>query len=384
MSAEIILPIHLANTEITPEEAAYNPERLVRLDSHLQDLILKKRLQCASYLLSRNDRIFAYKSMGKLAYYEDSPEMMPDSIRLIASITKAVTAIAVMKLVEDGRLYLEQAVSTLIQEFDTATHKEINIFHLLTHTSGICPDPGYLGEPYPRSWWNDVNDKDANEENNNWIKAILSGPAVSKPGEKWNYSSAGFMILGEIVSRLTGLPCEQYIIDKICRPIGMNDTFFDVPEKFHSRVCVTNEWGVKHLRQVEERTGKPPRTSGGLFSTLPDLNRLGQMLLNKGTYNGVRILGRKTVEAMIRNYLSGVPAYHWGGNIRDFKMGLGLSIMTGDLVTPGTFNHEGAGRSGLYIDPAEGLVAAYFTPSTHDWVPESVKSVKAIIWSGIL
>lgn len=378
------IAIHSGLTDTEPGEVGYDAARLVQLDTLFEDLIVRKKLQCASYLLSRNGRIFAGKSMGRLTHHEDSPEFMPDSIRRIASITKLFASIAVMKLVEDGKLSLDQSVSTILEEFNTDMHRKITVWHLLTHTAGLFADPGYFTEPYTRGWWEGLEEKAQRGEKPNWIKAILSGPLLSKPGEKWNYSTAGFMILGEIVSRLSGMSCEDYILETVCKPLGMNNTFFDVPEALHSRVCVTNEWSEKSLKSKEDRTGKPPRTGGGLYSTLYDLNTLGQMLLNKGTYKGVRILGRKTVEAMTANQLTGIPAFHWGGNIQEMKMGLGVSLATSDLMTPGTFGHEGAGRSALAIDPAEGFVAAFFVPTDVDWVPESLINAKAVIWSGIL
>ena len=93
--------------------------------------------------------------MGRLRFDHDTAQLMPDSIRKIYSITKVFTAVAVMKLVEDGRLYLDQPVMTILEEFNSPVHSKIKIIHLLTHTSGISPDSGYFSEPYPveREWW---------------------------------------------------------------------------------------------------------------------------------------------------------------------------------------------------------------------------------------
>jgi len=289
-----------------------------------------------------------------------------------------------MRFVEDGKLYLDQPVSTLLDEFNTGMHKDITIFHLLTHTSGICPDPGYFMEPYVSGWWESYHNKIDKGEEASWLKAILSGPVRCKPGEGWNYSTSGFSVLGEIVSRVSGVNCEDFIIEKICRPLGMKETFFDIPEGLEHRVCVTNDWDSKRIKNEKPKTEMPPRTGGGLYSTLADLNRLAQMLLNAGTLDGVRILGRKTVEAMTKNRLSGVPAFNWGEYEKDMKMGLGLAVRLTDLLSEGTFHHEGAGRSALYVDPSERFSASFFVPTNEGWVPESLINAKSVMWSGLV
>lgn len=375
--------IHCGATEVSPEQVDYNPEKLTQLDNLFTGLIRDKKLQCAGYLLSRYGKTFAHKSMGNLTYEDNSPDYMPNSIRRIASITKMFTAIAIMKLVEEGKVNTEDFVADIIKEFDTDLHRKIRIWHLLTHTSGICPDSGYFNEPYESGWWHLLDRDNTGEEKMNWIKAMLSGTVHAKPGEEWIYSTSCYMVLGEIITRRSGMDCEQYIIEKIVKPLGMDNTFFDVPKELYNDVCCTNEWNKKGLNNTRE-AGDPPRTGGGLYSTLSDLNKLGQMMLNKGQYNGARILGRKTVEAMTRNKLSGVPAFHWGDNFTDMPMGLGLFLSTSVLVTPGTFGHEGAGRSALDIDSKEGLVAAMFIPTNIEWVGESLLNSRAMIWSGLL
>lgn len=369
--------IHYGDVDILPEQVDYNPTKLEQLDSHFQKLIQSQKLQGASYLLARNGKIFTHRSMGRLCYDNDTAELMPDSIRKIYSITKLFTAIAVMKLVEDGLLYLEQPVMTVIEEFNTPVHNKITIFHLLTHTSGIAPDPGYFGEPYPneREWW----------KADNWIKAVLSGPICASPGEVWNYCSTGYAILGEIISRVSGVHCEEYIQRNILEPLAMNDTFFDIPENRLNRACFVWDWEREDLHHSNKNLNRSPRTGGGLYSTLQDLWKFGQMILDRGTFDGNRIISRKALEYMTKNHLKpNTPAFHWGANYQDFRHGLGFNLAISDLLSPETINHEGYGRSGLYLDPTENLVAVFFLPSTFDWVPESVINSKSITWSGLL
>lgn len=370
--------IYKGDIHISPEEAGYESKKLDKLDEFLIDLVDTKRLQGASYLLARKGKIFALRSMGKLKYDDDTKDFLPDSIRWVASITKVFTSIAIMQLIEDGKLYIEQPVMTIIKEFDTPMHNRINIFHLLTHTSGIMPDSGYFLEPYPVDSFSLIRGEE-------WIKKILEGPLYNKTGEAWCYSTAGFGILGEIISRASGMPYEEYVVKNIIEPLGMEKTFFTIPKEYHDQVCVVQDWEKEDFLTPRPNNYQgPPSSGGGLSTTLVDLWKLGEMFLNKGTFNGRTILGRKTVEAMARNYFCNLPAYAWSRNLKSFEYGLGLSFTSdSSLASPGTFNHEGFGRSAFYVDPSEEFIVIYFVPTPTDWEAESMVNPRNIIWSGL-
>jgi CubicO group peptidase (beta-lactamase class C family) len=371
------LTIHTGETHASPEEAGFNPAKLDQLDAFLADLIGQQKLQCAGYLLSRNGKIFAAKSMGKLTYHENSPELMPDSIRYIASITKSITALAVMKLIEDGKIYLGQLVKTIIEEFDTPLHENIQIFHLLTHTSGLKAIPGYFTEPYP------ADDEDI-KPGDNWIKKALEGPLQAELGTAWIYSNWNYIILGEIITRVSGMDFQGYISQNIFQPLGMENTFYKIPKEYHDRICVIQEWEEQVYVENMYPSNYPLDAAGGVSSNLYDLWKLGQMILNKGSFNGAQVLGRKTVEAMTRNHLTNTPAYFWGYKIKALEFGLGWYFDYRDLVTPGTISNEGYGRSALFIDPVEQFVAVYFVPSKIHWFAEQMINPRAIMWSGLL
>ncbi len=382
------LAVHTGTVDVPPAEVGYDEEAIRRLDAHLQGLVRENKLQGASYLLARYGKVFACKSMGRLTHHQGSSDLLTDSLWCIASITKLFTAMAIMTLVESGRLYLGKPIAEIIPEFGTDTHRKITIFHLLTHTAGLMPDPGYFLEPYPRGWWVALMAQEApgypEDQKIGWIKAALSGAMHCKPGEKWGYCSAGFLILGEIISRVTDMPCEQYIDDRIIKPLGLKNTFFDVPHDLQENVCFTNDWAERELKKREKGAGRPPGTAGGLYSSLADLNTFAQMTLKNGLSNGTRIVSRKTIEYMTKNHLRGVPAFHWGAEIKDHRHGLGFAIYQTDLVSPNTYIHEGAGRSALQIDPDEELVSVINVPSTVDWLPESIIGTHSVIWSGLL
>jgi len=359
--------------EIDPREAGYNPQKLNKLDELFSRLIKEEKLQCASYLLSRKGKSFAWKSMGRLCYDDEDTLFMPDSIRALASVTKVFTAIGIMQLMENGKLFLDQSVSHYFPEFGKGNNWKIIIEHLLTHTSGLAPDPGFCQEVHP-------DYRPLPETMEELITKSITGVLPSGPGERWAYCTKGFMLLGEIISRVSGMPYEEYIQKHILDPLGMDDTYFSVPENKRNRVCLVKEGDRDRL---DRGIGHITNAGGGLFSTLKDLAALGQAMLNKGVLAGTRILSRKTVEKMTTNQLKDVPTDAWGYHSDDKKYGLGWSIAYRSIITPGTFAHEGAGRVALYIDPVEELIAAWFIPTEVEWVPESLINPMAVIWSGL-
>lgn len=386
--------IHYGEVDISPQEAGYRPEMLEKLNALLDGLVESGKLQGASYMMSRGGRIFASRAAGRLRPEADSPPFTTASIRRIASITKLFTAVCILRLLEDGHLYLKQPVSDFIAEFKEKPFDQIQVYHLLTHTSGIRPDPGYFLEPYPAYWGDwafafDEEDQgeaeDGIKRRSRWIKAILAGPPRCEPGAEWHYSTAGYTFLGEIIRRVTGMPYADFFNETIFKPLGLDRTFYQVPEALHGEVCIINAFEANRLAR-KDGSDDPPSTGGGLFSTLGDLHRFGLMLMNGGTWDGVRILGRKSVELLQQNqFPDGIYAYHWGEDTPWFQIGLGATIgRTAEPFRGSAFGHEGAGRCMMLVDPAEQFAAVYFVPSNEDWLPESIISVRTMMWAGLV
>ncbi|MGM0884964.1 MAG: serine hydrolase domain-containing protein [Bacillota bacterium] len=394
------MSITRAINRIGLQEAGFDQVTQSRLERHFEQLIQDKKIQCASYLLSMGGSVFADGAFGQLRYDEPTALLRKDSIRRVASVTKLFTAAAIFQLVERGKLFLRQPVAEWIEEFKNPMYERITIYHLLTHTSGLQADPYYFQEPYPMGWWDilfafepetegpfAVSDAGELEKQRRsaWIRAVLSGKPLAAPGEQWMYSSAGYAILGEIITRASGIRYEQYVMDEIVSPLGMNRTFFDVPDELHSELCIINDFEASRLKN-NDRTYPPPRAGGGLYSTLDDLFRFGQMLLNGGALDGVRVLSRKSVEKMTENALDrGIRAFCWGGNIKSMTYGIGASLTgPGEWIPEGSFGHEGAGRCKLLIDPKQQAVIVFFVPSNTDWCPESINGTQNIIGAGWL
>jgi len=373
--------IHSGKTDCNPADVGYNSECLQALDEHFRRLIEKGTIHAAAYLLSKDGKIFAHKSMGRQSTYEDKGDFLPDSIRPLASITKVFTATALLQLIERGLCFLDQPVSEIIGEFDTDMHKHITLFQLLTHTSGLKADPGNFFEPYPAGWGEGKWTK------KNWIKKVLSGPLQFKPGTVWNYCTTGFFILGEVVARLSGTDYDTYVEKNILTPLGMANSFFILPAGHREKFSIVSPWNKEQLDEDREKMPSPSLfAGGGLLSTLPDLWRFGQMMLNGGTFGGKRILGRKTVEAAVKPQIKDIKAYNWRPHIFDdsycLTCGLGWEINKHGFLSDGTFGHEGAEGAGMFIDPAENFIFTGFYPDP-EWHGEAWVSPLAIAWSGI-
>jgi len=387
-------------------DVGYDEKRLEVLNNHFQKLINDGEIQCATYCVSRKGKVFANGAIGKKSFRtEDNTPVQPDSIRWIASITKVFTAVAVMKLVEDGITRLDIPVGEILPQFNTPPYNGVTLFQLLTHTSGMYADGGCFDNKYQTNYWKMIEDayKLCDEEKKkdfDWLTAALgtigNGFRV-KPDTEWAYCSFGFVILGVVIEKLTGISAHKFIEDNICKPLGMNDTQFDLTPERIKRFIVTDEEFEKYCKDfvsgnIKEENKwigeklKIPSTGGGLDSTAFDVNRFGNMMLFGGTFGGARILGRKAAEKMTSIAVT-YPNYCWGAKETERNYGIGFDMRGGPAFTfsDGTYMHEGAGACSLYIDPKEELVAAWIVPFAKEgWWSRALFNVQNIIWSGLM
>jgi len=392
-------------TDCKPNEVGYDEQRLNVLNRHLQRVIDDGEIQCATYCVSRKGKVFAHGAVGKKSFRkDDNTPVQPDSIRYIASITKVFTAVAIMKLVEDGLTRLDVPVGEILPQFNTPPYNGVTLFQLLTHTSGMHTDDGCFENKYQTSYWKMIDDAyklcDPDKKNEfDWLAAALgtigNGFRV-KPDTEWAYCSFGFVVLGAVIEKLTGIHAHKYIEDNICKPLGMKDTIFDITIEMAKRYIVSDERMEKDLNNMingitHEEDGpwgkfNIPSTAGGLNSTVYDLSLFGNMVLSCGTLNSARILGRKAVEKMT-TVSSAFPNFCWNAKEKERYYGVGFDMRNSPAFTfsQGTFMHEGSGACSLYIDPKEELVAAWIVPFAKEgWFSRALFNVQNIIWSGIM
>ena len=374
------MKMHQGKTDCSPREVDYDPRAVERLDALTLDLISNGTVQFGAYLMARRGKVFAHKSAGRLKRAKDSPDFMPDSLFPIASLTKAFTAAGIWQLLEQGKIHVTQAVSSVLKEFDTPHHKDISIFNLLTHTSGLAADSGGFLEPYPRPWNDNITP-------DTWIREHLSGPLQFKRGTVWNYCSKGFQFLAAVIERVSGRPFDAYVEEHIWKPLGMTDAHFFLPEEKRDRTASVSDWNDYVINRKRKDPVIPALLGGGgAICSLPAVYRFAQTLLSRGVFNGTRILQAKTVEAGTKPQVTDMRCFNWQGDPFDgatrVTYGLGLEIDKHCFTTDGTYDHEGAGGVFMYIDPREDFLFTGFY-GDEPWHGESWIRPLAVAWSGI-
>ncbi|HEY0982370.1 MULTISPECIES: serine hydrolase domain-containing protein [unclassified Schlesneria] len=297
-----------------------------------------------------------------------APAFKADPIFLIASITKPVVATAALLLIERGQLTLADRVTDYIPEFGRNSKHGVELRHLLTHTSGLpdmLPDNQEL--------------RQAHASLQRFVERTCEEPLAFSPGRGVLYQSMGFAVLGEIIARVSGKSCAQFIQEELFQPIGMQDSALGAPDEWYEgqsanmlRVtpCVVPEsqasgtewnWNSRYWRQL----GAP---WGGMLTTAKDLSLFAQFLLRRGiTRSGERLLSPAAIDAATRNQLQSmrdVPDEE--RRCRPWGLGWRLnwpahSANFGDLLGPRTFGHWGATGTVLWIDPDAEIFALILT-----------------------
>ena len=392
--AVMILVAALALTQIAMREddaPGVIVERLGRIDSAINAEIETGDIAGAVALIVKNGEVVYHKSFG-LADIESKVPMQTDSIFRIASMTKAITSVAAMVLYEQGRFQLNDPVAKYLPEFAqmsvisgvdeegnvTATvpaTRPIKIIDLMTHASGIGYPfiPSKVQKSYHEAGVIDgLTVKDLKLASQ--MKVLATQPLLFEPGSAFAYGLSTD-VLGYLVEVVSGKSLDQFLREEILEPLGMNDTHFYLPEDKSGRLVtlynavddvglVAHEGsgtGIEVNDALYPIMGAKTYFSGGagLSSTAHDYALFLQMLLNDGEFDGVRILGRKSVELMRTGRVD------WDGDdVPDF--GLGFAVVSdvgrsGELASPGAYAWGGAFDTSYWIDPHEDLIGVYMS-----------------------
>lgn len=369
------------------------------LDTHFQKLIREHKIRSASYCIAKENQIVSCHAIGDMDLGNGTTrQIRTDTIFEIQSITKWISAAAILILKERGELSLSDPAGRYIEEFSREPFSRITIMHLLTHTSGLVP----LEDTFPNrdlNWRVYVNAQDVAQR---WIPAVLKMGLSHEPGRQWEYSMMGFCLLGEIIARITGERAEDFIRREILLPCDMRETHWkwEVTEEWAQRYQIRTE---KHRQQyaLAQIQGKSawidycagwreiPETAGGLMSTLQDLIRFGIMLAENGSYGGKQILQEESLRLFEKNQLEpemrdfcwdhgGIPiAYGAGCPTHDPSFNKQLHIGKQTLY------HEGAGACMLMVNRKERLAAVWDVPfwAENDWYAEPLTGTANIIWA---
>lgn len=282
-----------------------------------------------------------------------------DTVFDLASLSKLFTAIAVLQLVEDGAIALDDAVAEHLPAFGAAGKQAVTVEQLLTHTSGL---PAWL--PLYRSH----PDRDAR------LAAVLGAELTSPPGAVYRYSDLGLIVLGELVGEVTGQPLDEFVAAHITGPLGMDDTGYRPDPALRERIAATEyqPWagrGLVHGEVHDENAWSLGGVAGhaGVFSTADDLAVLAQTLLNGGRYGTARILEAATVEAMMRDHIAEL-----GTASRGLGPELSARWYHDAMTSPHSAGHTGFTGTSLVIDPHTDTFAILLTNRVHpsrDWAP---------------
>ena len=379
-------------------------ERLARLTRGMERYIAQGQVAGLVSLIWRHGEIAAFETFG-LADVASARPMQTDTLFRIYSMTKPVTSVAVLMLLEEGLFRLTDPISAYLPAFREMevlevspegeerrgkAERPITIYHLLTHTAGLSYGFGddALDRLYRGAFWGLTPDTPPAESGLDPVTAAIASlapahrqtteeavesvarlPLAHQPGTKFRYSVATD-VLGLLVEKVSGLTLPEFFRQRLFEPLGMTDTDFHVPPAKRDRLSTTygTVGGSLIVTDAAEASlfHQPPLApfgGSGLVSTAEDFLRFARMLLGKGELDDTRLLGRKTVELMTANHLP-VGADLWDNPAVGF--GLGVSVQrqvsgTQTLGSVGTFGWGGAASTDWWADPQEQLIGVFMT-----------------------
>ena len=400
------------------EDHGFDPARLRAIDAFLADRYVESgRFANTQLLIGRDDAIVHFASNGPARDGGSAP-VDDRTIYRIASMTKPVTSVAFMQLLEEGRVALDTPVHHVLPELKgvgvyaggggeapfvtTPTAEPMRMVDLLRHTAGLtygfqertAVDAAYRAGRLEN--WHGNLDLDG------FVAALGELPLEFSPGEAWNYSVATD-VLGLVVQRIAGKPLGEVFRSRIFAPLGMDDTGFHVAASDIERLpdCyafVPGKGRVMYDRGSESAWSQPPRLvsgGGGLVSTSLDYHRFCRMLLNKGTLGDARILSRKSVELMTMNHLPGgrdlaSMSRSMFSEATNAGVGFGLGFAVTTNVAPtlvpgsvGEFYWGGMFSTAFFIDPVERIIMIFMTQMSPSNTYPVRRELKTLIYSAL-
>jgi len=375
--------------QAAPASVGLSAERLARLDSAMQARINGQDKAGIVVLVAKDGKVAHLKAFG-MADVEAHEPMRPDSIVRLYTMTKPITSVALLTLYEQGKFQLSDPLDKYIPAMANLRvftgvdavgnitteppRRKPTIHDIFRHTGGFSYGTGT--SPVDRLYQQlGIDNARASSLREMITEKLPQAPLLYQPGEQWIYS-VSHDIQAYLVEYFSGMPFDEYLRKTIFGPLGMKDTFFGLsPERAARQTSVYGPDGNAALKRIEDREGrrsandadsyarfaKVPFGGTGLSSTAMDYARFAQMLVNGGELDGVRILGRKTVELMASNNLPPAVGQLSGRNAGS-GYGLGVIVlvdppMSGNLGSPGQFGWAGAATTWVIMDPKEKMVS---------------------------
>jgi CubicO group peptidase (beta-lactamase class C family) len=348
-----------------PESLGLSSKSLEEAYGILEKAVKEGAIMGACVQIARSHGALEPMAFGRRRLEPEGPPVESNTIFLVASVTKPITATATMILIERGKLCLDDPVAAIIPEFRGRWKERVLIRHLLTHTSGL---PDMLPENRElRARHADLDE---------FLRRIYRVPLLFEPGTNISYQSCGFALLGEVVKRVAGISLAEFMQRELFKPLGMDDSSLGVDWNKASRISQVNipQGSFEYGSLSDDWNWNSPywwsfgAPWGGLFSTVSDLTRFLMMFLNGGRLGGSRVLSPRTVRIMTSNQTDLMPSIKeevrrnnpWGLGWRLKAYG-SLDWGFGDLVSPSTFGHIGATGTMVWADPETNLACTIFT-----------------------
>ena len=359
-----------------PEEVGLSAERLQRIDDKLTEYVDRGLIAGAVVGVARRGKVVRLDAVG-MADIAQHRQMRTDVIFRIASMTKPIVTVAALTLYEEGRLGLDDPVSKYVPEFKRlkvyssmtkeglAAKREMTIRDLLTHTSGLTY--GLFGETPVDSAYRAANLTAGTLRD--LVRKLSELPLLHQPGERWEYSWSTD-VLGYVIETVSHQPLDEFLAQRVLLPLGMRSTgFYVAPDQRSRLAAMYNLSSSGHLEPLADpRDSRPVFLSGGggLVSTAADYLRFSQMLLNKGSLDGIHLLNASTVDLMTRNHIAAaaLPLHSSLKELDDYVQGYGFGFGVRVLLdrgrlgtgSNGAFGWSGARNTFVWVDPTEELI----------------------------
>lgn len=384
----------ICGMEENPDAKGFDRKRLQRIDDVLQADVNSRRIPGAVVLLARYGQIAYWKPFG-FRDRDTNVGMQRDDLFRIASMTKPVTSVGVMMLAERGRILLPEAVAKYLPDFaETRVGVEepassgrlvlrtlpqgraMTVYDLLRHTAGLTY--GLFGSSLVKTAYNDAGVFDLRNTNEEMVRKLGALPLAHQPGRLWDYSMATD-VLGRLLEVVSGKSLGEFFAEEILRPLGLENTGFRLEKQNASRMAQPQSNAESGLRvPMTDHTTEWLWESGGagLYSTAGDYLRFCQMLLNRGEWDGQRLLAASTVDFMTRDHIPADMTYdkltatlfEAGAPMREMgqSFGLGLALRTHPGLNPlpgsvGDYGWGGALGTYFWVDPQQHLIAIFMS-----------------------
>ena len=392
-----------------PGQCGLDPTKLQRVIPTLQRFVDQGEVPGAVVAVVRGNKLVMLDTVG----YRDLANKLPmreNTIFRIYSMTKPVTSVAAMMLIEQGKIGLDDPVAKYLPEFGKAKvfagkkdgqvqtvplKRPVTIRDLMRHTSGLTY--GFFGESEVDVLYREadvLSDDDTAAQLSAKVAAI---PLMFQPGTKFQYS-VSVDVLGRVIEIASGMPLDQYFQTQIFSPLGMVDTGFYVPKESIARFSTNYQKGTDGQLSIVDApdtsrfTAKPRMLSGGggLVSTVMDYLRFAQMLRNEGVYDGKRLLKAKSVSEMTRNQLpaDAIPISVGGSQMPGMSFGLGLSVYVGNakmgsVPLAGEYGWDGMASTSFWSSPESDITVVLLT-QRFPYSPVLEMAVRPLVYQAVV